>query len=71
MSVVLAPQAAHSEAESIKLQDALIKEEEEAERMEDQRQAARMAVERERKARKKVCEHSESAGIRRRSRNAT
>ena len=58
MSVVLAPQAAHSEAESIKLQDALIKEEEEAERMEDQRQAARMAVERERKARKKVCDHS-------------
>ena len=55
VSAVLAPQAAHSEAESIKLQDALIKEEEEAERMEDQRQAARLAVERERKARKKVC----------------
>lgn len=47
-------QAAHSEAESIKLQDALIREEEEAERLEDQRQAARLAADRERKARKKV-----------------
>lgn len=47
-------QGAHSEAESIKLQDALIREEEEAERLEDQRQASRLASERERKARKKV-----------------
>lgn len=47
-------QAAHGEAESIKLQDALIREEEEAERLDYQRQAARLAIERERKARKKV-----------------
>lgn len=47
-------QGAYSEAESIKLQDALIREEEEAERLEDQRQASRLAAERERKARKKV-----------------
>jgi hypothetical protein len=36
------------------LQDALIKEEEEAERLEDQRQASRVAADREKKARKKV-----------------
>ncbi len=47
-------QGAYGEAESIKLQDALIKEEEEAERLEDQRQASRLAAEREKKARKKV-----------------
>jgi len=47
-------QGAYGEAESIKLQDALIKEEEEAERLEDQRQAFRLAADREKKARKKV-----------------
>lgn len=47
--------AAYCEAESIKRQDALIKEEEEAGKREDARSAARAASEREKKARKKVC----------------
>ena len=48
-------QAAYCEAESIKRQDALIREEEEAGKREDARSAARAAVEREKKARKKAC----------------
>ena len=47
-------QAAYCEAESIKRQDALIKEEEEAGKREDARSAARAATEREKKLRKKV-----------------
>lgn len=47
-------QSAHNEALSLKLQDQLIKEEEEAERLSDERQASRLAIEREKKARKKV-----------------
>lgn len=47
-------QAAYNEALSLKLQDQLIREEEEAERLSDERQASRLAVEREKKARKKV-----------------
>ena len=45
---------AYNEALSLKLQDQLIREEEEAERLLDERQASRLAVEREKKARKKV-----------------
>ncbi len=51
---MVSTQKALSEAESIRRQDALIREEEEAERLEDQRQAARSAADRERKARKKA-----------------
>ncbi|KAK9834319.1 hypothetical protein WJX81_006825 [Elliptochloris bilobata] len=51
--IFAALQEAHSEAESIKRQDALIQEEEEAGRAEDARAAARAAAEREKKARKK------------------
>lgn len=46
-------EAAYCEAESIKRQDALIKEEEEAGKREDARNVARAAAEREKKARKK------------------
>ncbi|KAK9815093.1 hypothetical protein WJX73_007356 [Symbiochloris irregularis] len=46
-------EAAYCEAESIKRQDALIREEEEAGKREDARSAARAASEREKKARKK------------------
>ena len=47
-------EAAYCEAESIKRQDALIREEEEAGQLEGARTAARIAADREKKARKKV-----------------
>ena len=47
-------EAAYCEAESIKRQDALIREEEEAGQAEGARTAARMAADKEKKARKKV-----------------
>ena len=47
-------QVAYNEALSLKLQDQLIREEEEAERKLDERQASKLATEREKKARKKV-----------------
>lgn len=47
-------QVSYREAESLKRQEALIKEEEEQERLEDERTQARQAAEKERKNRKKV-----------------
>ena len=47
-------EAAYCEAESIKRQDALIREEEEAGQLEGARTAARVAADRGKKARKKV-----------------
>ena len=47
-------EAAYCEAESIKRQDALIREEEEAGQLQGLRTAARLAADREKKARKKV-----------------
>ncbi|CAL8461898.1 g1429 [Coccomyxa elongata] len=54
-------ESAYCEAESIKRQDALIKEEEEAERLEDERAAARSATEKEKRARKKERQRQKKA----------
>ncbi|EIE25137.1 MATH-domain-containing protein [Coccomyxa subellipsoidea C-169] len=54
-------ESAYCEAESIKRQDALIKEEEEAERLEDERAAARSASEKEKRARKKERQRQKKA----------